>query len=105
MDPKPIRGIKDRTKELTDRRRTPVPMPYIVAALKRKLRGWSSHSNHRNCTGVMSTVKMHLEERVRTHLRRRHKLISWAQAYHRFPGHVLYQAAWIRHRLQSMPLP
>jgi hypothetical protein len=38
----------------------------------------------------MSKVKMHVEERVRTHLRRRHQRVSRAQAYHDFPGHVIY---------------
>jgi hypothetical protein len=85
-----VQRIKDRTKALTDRRRTPVPMPYVIAELNRTLRGWSNYFHHRNCTGVMSKVKMHVEERVRTHLRRRHKLSSRAQAYQRFPGHVLY---------------
>ena len=85
-----VQRIKDRTKALTDRRRTPVPMPYIVGELNRTLRGWSNYFHHRNCTGVMSKVKMHVEERVRTHLRRRHKLVSRAQAYQQFPGRVIY---------------
>jgi len=85
-----VQRIKDRTKVLTDRRRTPVPMPHIIAELNRTLRGWSNYFHHRNCTGVMSKVKMHVEERVRTHLRRRHKLVSRAQGYQRFPGRVIH---------------
>lgn len=71
-----VQRIKDRTKALTDRRRTPIPMSHIIAELNRSLRGWSDYFHHRNCTGVMSKVKMHVEERVRTHLRRRHKLVE-----------------------------
>jgi len=85
-----VQRIKDRTTALTSRRRTPVPMPCIISELNRTLRGWSNYFHHRNCTGVMSKVKMHVEERVRTHLRRRHKLVSRAQAYHHFPGPVIY---------------
>ena len=85
-----VQRIKDRTKALTERRRTPVPMSDIIGELNRTLRGWSNYFHHRNCTGVMSKVKMHVEERVRTHLRRRHKLVSRAQAYHRFPGRVIH---------------
>ena len=86
-----IQRIKDRTKALTDRRRTAVPMPAVIAELNRTLRGWSNYFQYRNCTEVMAEVKMHAEERVRTHLRRRHKLISRAQAYQRFPGRVIYR--------------
>jgi len=85
-----IQRIKDRTKQLTDRRRTPVPLPQLIGEVNRTLRGWSNYFHHRNCTGVFSKVKMHVEERVRTQLRRRHKLISRAQAYQRFPGQVIY---------------
>ena len=85
-----MQRFKDRTKALTSRRRTPVPMPYIIDELNRTMRGWSSYFHHRNGTRVMSTVKMHVEERVRTHLRRRHKLGSRAQTYQKFPGSVIY---------------
>ena len=85
-----VQRIKDRTKQLTHRRRTPVPMPQIIGELNRTLRGWSNYFHHRNCTQALSKVKMHVEERVRTHLRRRHKLVSRAQAYRRFPGQVIY---------------
>ncbi len=84
-----VRRIIARTKQLTDRRRTPVPMPYIIGELNRTLRGWSNYFHHRNCTGVMSNVKMHVEEQVPTHLRRRHKVASRARAYHLFPGHTI----------------
>jgi RNA-directed DNA polymerase len=85
-----VQRIKDRTKQLTHRRRTPVPMPQVIGELNRTLRGWANYFHHRNCTQALSKVKMHVEERVRTHLRRRHKLVSRAQAYQRFPGQVIY---------------
>jgi RNA-directed DNA polymerase len=85
-----IQRIKDRTKELTDRRRTPVPLPRMIGELNRTLRGWSNYFHYRTCSGVFSKVKMHVEQRVRTQLRRRHKLISRAHAYRRFPGQTIY---------------
>jgi hypothetical protein len=85
-----VQRIKDRTKQLTARRRTPVPMPQVIEELNQTLRGWSHYFHHRNCSKVLSKVKMHVEERVRTHLRRRHKLVRRAKAYQRFPGQVIY---------------
>ncbi len=85
-----VQRIKDRTKALTDRRRTPVPMTIIIGELNSTLRGWSTYFHHRNCTRDMSKVKMHVEDRVRTHLRRRHKLASRAQGYRHYSGHVIY---------------
>lgn len=85
-----VQRIKERTKALTDRRRTAVPMAQVIAELNRTLRGWCNYFYHCNCTEVMSKVKMHAEERVRIHLRRRHKMVSRAQAYQRFPGRVIY---------------
>ena len=85
-----IQRIKDRTKQLTDRRCTPIPLSVMIEELNRTLRGWSSYFHYRNCTGVFSKVKMHVEERLRTQLRRRYKLTSRAQAYQRFPGQVIY---------------
>jgi RNA-directed DNA polymerase len=85
-----VQRIRDRTKQLTDRQRTPVPLPQLIGELNRTLRGWSNYFHHRNCTGAFSKVKMHVEERVRTQRRRRHQLFSRAQvyqqAYQRFPG-------------------
>jgi len=62
----------------------------MIGEVNRTLRGWSNYFHHRNCTGVFSKVKLHVEERVRTQLRRRHKLISRAQAYQRFPAQVIF---------------
>ncbi len=42
------------------------------------------------CSEVLGRVKTHVEERVRTQLRRRHKLRSRAQGYARFPNAHLY---------------
>ena len=62
----------------------------MIGELNRTLRGWSNYFHYRNCSSVLSKVKMHVEERMRTQLRRRHKLHSRAAAYRRFPGRVIY---------------
>jgi hypothetical protein len=85
-----VQRIKDRAKQWTHRRRTPVPMPQLIGELNRTLRGWSHDFHYRNCTQALSKVKMHVEERMRTQLRRRHKRVSRAPAYQRFPGQVIY---------------
>ncbi len=85
-----IQRIKDRTKALTERRRTPVPLPQMIGEVNQTLRGWSAYFHYRNSTKVFSKVKMHVEERMRTQLRRRYKLGSRAQAYQRFPGRIIY---------------
>jgi hypothetical protein len=38
-----IQRIKDRTKELTAKRRTPVPLPHLIGEVNRTLRGWSNY--------------------------------------------------------------
>jgi group II intron reverse transcriptase/maturase len=85
-----IQRIKDRTKQLTDRRRTPVPIPRMVEELNQTLRGWSNYFYYRNCTNVFSKVKAHVEERVRTQLRRRYKLSSRQRAYQAFPRQMIH---------------
>lgn len=87
---KSAQRIKDRIKTLTDRKRTPVPLSELIGEVNRSLRGWSGYFHYRNCTGVLGKVKWHVEERVRTHLRRRYKLVSPAQAYQRIPNARLY---------------
>ena len=85
--------IKQRVTELTARRRTPVPLPVLVNEVNQALRGWSGYFHYRNCTHVFGRIKMHAEERLRTQLRRRHKLNSRAQGYIRFPTAHLYDYA------------
>jgi len=82
--------IKKRLTELTARRRTLLPMPRLIGEVNQVLRGWSGYFHHRNCSTVFGRVKSHAEERLRTHLRRRHKLHSRAQGYIRFPTAYLY---------------
>jgi len=87
---KSAKRIQERIKRLTDRKMTPVPFLQLTAEINQTLRGWSGYFHYRNSTGVFGKVKWYVEERVRTHYRRRHKLISRGQAYKRLPNSVLY---------------
>jgi len=62
----------------------------MIGEVNQALRGWSGYFHYRNCSTVLGRVKTHTEERVRTQLRRRHKLPSRAQGYIRFPNAHLY---------------
>ncbi len=91
-----VRRIKVRVTQLTDRRLTPIPLPDVLTNLNRSLRGWSGYFHHRNSTKVFNRVKWHAEERLRTHLRRRHKLKSRAAGYTQFPSSTLYHLGFFK---------
>lgn len=82
--------LRAQVKRLTDRRLTGVPMEEVVGRVNRLLRGWTGYFHHRNCSSVFKAARWHVEERVRTHLRKRHKVKDRGAGYRRFPGRVLY---------------
>ena len=53
----------------------------------------------RNSSKAMAKVKWHVEERLRTHLRKRHKIRCRGAGYARFPVAKLYAV----HRLFKVP--
>jgi group II intron reverse transcriptase/maturase len=91
--------IKARVKELTARRRTPVPMPRPIAEVNEVLRGWSGYFHYGNCTKVFGRVRWFTEERVRGQLRERHKVRTRWQGWQRFTH------AYIHDRLGLFKLP
>ncbi len=88
---KSVQRLKAETKRLTDRRLTPIPLPDVIGRLNRSLRGWTNYFHYRNCTTALGKVRWHVEERVRTHLRKRHHVRCRAQGFVRFPAAYLYQ--------------
>ena len=88
---KAVEKVKARLKELTTRNRTGIPIRDVVRDMNRALRGWSGYFHYRNSTAVFQKVKRHAEERLRIHLRKRHKVTDWKQAMIRFPRRVLYE--------------
>ena len=86
-----VKRIKAKLTVLSGRNLTPIPLPAIVQRLNQALRGWSGYFDYRNSTKVFGDVRWHAEERLRTHLRKRHKVKIRYFGYSRFPNKVLYQ--------------
>ena len=72
---KSLKAIKDRVGALTKRERTLVPLDLVVGAVNATVRGWVGYFHFKNCSKALEHVRGHVEERLRTHLRKRHKLI------------------------------
>ena len=83
--------IKAQTTDLTRRALTPMPLPMLMERLNQTLRGWTGYFHYRNSTKILNMVKWHAEERLRTHMRKRHKIKFRAGGYERFPSRVLYE--------------
>lgn len=86
-----IERIKARVKEITHRRRTPVPLPLLVMEINQVTRGWSGYFHYGHSTRVMNRVKWFTEERVRKHLRERYKVRTRTKGYNRFTTDFLYR--------------
>ena len=87
---KALKKIKHRVTELTARCNNPLPSELLVQQLNRVLRGWVGYFHYRNCSTVLERLKWHVEERVRTHLRKRHRVPTRGAAFRRFGSEALY---------------
>jgi len=87
---KSMKKIKDRVTDLTRRQKTPIPLKIIVENVNASLRGWVEYFHYRNCTSALAALKRHAEERLRTHLRKRHKVRSRVGGYMWFDNATLY---------------
>jgi group II intron reverse transcriptase/maturase len=88
---KSLRRIKDRVTELTHRGRTLLPLVWVVGEVNTVLRGWVGYFHVRNCSKSLEQVRGHAEERLRTHLRKRHKIRDRKAGYSRFGNRALYE--------------
>ena len=86
-----LKKIKARLTELTQRGLTAMPLSDIVGNVNRSLRGWANYFHYRNSSLAMSKVKHHAEDRLRTHLMKRHKIKDRGTGLHRFPHADLYE--------------
>jgi RNA-directed DNA polymerase len=86
-----LKKIKARLTELTQRELTLMPLSDIVGNVNRSLRGWANDFHFRNSSRAMSTVKHHAEDRLRTHLMKRHKIKDRGTGLHCFPHADLYE--------------
>ncbi|MGE5173992.1 MAG: group II intron maturase-specific domain-containing protein [Betaproteobacteria bacterium] len=88
---KALKKIKDSVTALTKRRMTPKPLNVIIEEVNTALRGWVGYFHYRNSSKAFNRLKFHVEARVRTHLRKRHKIKSRAAGFTRFTNRSLYE--------------
>ena len=88
--PKSLAKIKERITQLTGRERTPIPLENIVGSMNATLRGWANYFHYKNSSKVLEKVTTHAEERLRTHLMKRHKVKDRGAGISRFPSQQLY---------------
>ncbi len=87
---KSLKKIKARLKELTEPHLPPIPLQDIVENMNRSLKGWVNYFHYRNSSLAMSKVKRYAEERLRSHLMKRHKVKDRGSGYGQFPDRELY---------------
>lgn len=88
---KSLQRIKSEIRRMTDRRWTSTPMPGLIQRVNQTLRGWGNYFHYRHCSKVFGQIRWYTEERVRIHLRKRHKVRSWKSGHLRFPRQHLYE--------------
>lgn len=88
---KAVEKIKARLTELTRRELTCLALEDVVRNVNRSLMGWVNYFHYRNSGVSMSKVKHHAEERLRTHLRKRHKVRNRRTGVVKFPYRDLYE--------------
>ncbi len=96
---KAIQSIKSRVTELTTRARTIMPLEWIVNEVNATVRGWVGYFHYRNSSKMLTHVRGHVEERLRTHLRKRHKVRDRKAGYVKFRNRTLYE----KYGLYRMP--
>ena len=77
---KSVKKIKTKLTALTQCHLTAIPLNEIVGSVNRSLHGWVNYFHYRNSSLAMSKVKNHAEERLRTHLMKRHLPFDFASA-------------------------
>jgi len=96
---KSLQTIKDRVTNLTTRSRTIMPLEWVVNEVNATVRGWVGYFHYRNCSKAMGHIRRHVEERLITHLRKRHKVRDRKTGYARFKYRALYE----RYGLYKVP--
>ena len=91
---KSLRTIKDRITRLTARTRTLMPVDWIVSELNTVVRGWVGYFHVRNCSKTLTRLRGHLEERMRTQLRKRHKIRDRKMGFVRFHRQGSLRQVW-----------
>lgn len=76
-----------------------MPFEWIVNEVNATARGWVGYFHYRNSSRTLQKVRNHLEQRLRTHLRKRHKIRDRIAGYAKFPAKSLYE----RYGLYKVP--
>ena len=97
---KSLKTINDRITDITRGKRTCMPLDRIVNEVNAAVRGWVGYFHYRNSISGLKKLKYHLEERLRVHLRKRHKVRNWKSGYIKFPNKMMYE----RYGLCKVPL-
>lgn len=87
---KAMDAVKQKIKHYTRRDMNPIPIDVIVSKLNQTVRGWSNYFHYGHGHLKLKKVKYYMEERLRLHLRYRHKLNNRGAAYTRFPRRFIY---------------
>jgi len=88
---KACQKIKDRITDLTQRERAIMPLEWVVNEVNATVRGWVGYFHYRNCSQSLSRIRNHVEQRMITHLRKRHKVRDRKAGYAKFPNRSLYE--------------
>ena len=88
---KALQTIKDQVTQLTRRVTTVKPLERIVWEVNTTVRGWVNYFHYRNCSKTMTKVRGHVEARLQTHLRKRHRVRDRGTGYARFSSRALYE--------------
>jgi RNA-directed DNA polymerase len=96
---KAVTKMTAKVTDMTRRELTCIPLDDVVGSVNRSLRGWANYFHFRNSSLAMSKVRNHAEQRLRIHLRKRHKVKNWDAGYAKFPSRDLYD----RHGLHALP--
>jgi hypothetical protein len=81
--------IKAEIKNLTCRKNLALPKEVVVNKLNETVRGWVNYFYYGHCSNGLLRLKRFLDERVRTYLRRKHRMKS--RGYKAFPYRYLYE--------------
>ena len=96
---KAIQKIKDQVTFQTRRGRTLMPLDRVVNEVNATIRGWVGYFHYRNCSKTLQHVRGHVEQRLRTHLSKRHKVRNRKEGYARFGNRNLY----VKYGLRKVP--
>ena len=62
-----------------------------MGAVNATVRGWVGYFHFKNCSKALEHVRGHVEERLRTHLRKRHKVRDRKAGFIKFDNRALYE--------------